>query len=122
MRSALVVFAVCLIVPNLFASSDGQPVDLTGRAKAAERIVVANVSDVHTSMTRNQHGDQLIVSHVILDVTETLKGAKSNVLSVDVEGGTIGDLTLRVSDMPEIQKGERAVFFRRVPQVSKTAR
>jgi hypothetical protein len=32
-------------------------------------------------------------------------------VGVDVEGGTIGDLTLRVSDMPTFQRGERAVFF-----------
>jgi hypothetical protein len=33
------------------------------------------------------------------------------VTTVTVEGGTVGDLTLRVSDMQELKEGERAVFF-----------
>jgi len=28
-----------------------------------------------------------------------------------VEGGTVGDLTLRVSDLPAVKPGDRAVFF-----------
>jgi hypothetical protein len=30
---------------------------------------------------------------------------------VAVEGGTVGDLTLKVSDMPALNSGDRAVFF-----------
>ena len=32
-------------------------------------------------------------------------------LNVAIEGGTVGDLTLRVSDLPSLEEGERAVFF-----------
>jgi hypothetical protein len=30
---------------------------------------------------------------------------------MDLEGGTLGGVTLRVSDLPEVKPGERAVFF-----------
>jgi len=30
---------------------------------------------------------------------------------LDLEGGTLGGLTLRVSSLPELKPGERAVFF-----------
>jgi hypothetical protein len=30
---------------------------------------------------------------------------------VTLEGGTVGDLTLKVSDMPTLEKGKRAVLF-----------
>ena len=56
-------------------------------------------------------GDQLIVSHGLLQVQETLKGAPAAALQLVVEGGTVGGLTLQVSDMPTIEPGERAVFF-----------
>jgi hypothetical protein len=59
----------------------------------------------------NEYGDRLIVSQVWLEVSETLKGPLSSVASVDVEGGTIGDLKLDVSDMPVMKRGQRGVFF-----------
>ena len=46
-----------------------------------------------------------------LGVDETLKGAPASVLDVEYEGGTVGDLTLKVSDLPSLEPGERAVFF-----------
>jgi len=45
----------------------------------------------------------LIVSTVVLDVVETLKGPAAPTLNVSVEGGTVGDLTLTVSDLPSLQ-------------------
>jgi hypothetical protein len=72
---------------------------------------VAHVSQVTPRMERNRFGDELIVSQVQLAVEETLKGAPASTLEVVVEGGTLGDLTLRVSDMPEMKAGDRAVFF-----------
>ena len=89
----------------------GPPTDIASRAKGAGRIVVARVLDVRARFTTNRFGDQLIVSTVALEVTETLKGAPVATLEVEVEGGTVGDLTLKVSDLPSFQAGERAVFF-----------
>ena len=44
-------------------------------------------------------------------VNETLKGPHVPSMSVLVEGGTVGDLTMDVSDLPSLQPQERAVFF-----------
>jgi hypothetical protein len=51
------------------------------------------------------------VSVVRVAVSETLKGQVDPALDVEVEGGTIGDLTLRVSDQVSFTPGERAVFY-----------
>lgn len=60
----------------------------------------------------NTYGDRLIVSRVLLDVEETLRGSVTgNALWMDLEGGTVDGITLRVSDLPELKAGERAVFF-----------
>jgi len=85
--------------------------DVTARARGADRVVVAEVTDVTPRFDVNEHGDRLIISRVLLQVEETLKGTASPIVEMDVEGGTIGDLTLKVSDLPVIRRGERGVFF-----------
>ena len=89
----------------------GPPTDIASRAQGAGRIVVARVSDVRAQFATNRFGDQLIVSTAVLEVLETLKGAPAATLQVEVEGGTVGDLTLKVSDLPSLAQGERGVFF-----------
>ena len=93
------------------AQAQGPPSDIANRAKGAGRVVVARVAAVRAQFETNQFGDQLIVSHAVLEVQETLKGAPAGTLNVAVEGGTVGDLTLRVSDLPSIAEGDRAMFF-----------
>ena len=93
------------------AAEVGPPIDVARQARGAGKVVVARVSDVRAQVESNQFGDQLIVSHAVLEVLETLKGAPLAVENVAVEGGTVGDLTLKVSDLPTLQEGDRAVFF-----------
>lgn len=89
----------------------GPPTDVASRARGAGKVVVARIQSVHAQFETNRFGDQLIVSHAVLDVLETWKGQPESVVRVAVEGGTVGDLTLRVSDLPSIAEGDRAVFF-----------
>ena len=87
------------------------PPDIPERARGAQRVVVAQVVHVQSAFVTNEHGDQLIVSRARIQIEETLKGASASYLNVEVEGGTIGDLTLQVSDMPRLETGDRAVLF-----------
>jgi hypothetical protein len=100
---------VCAVLP--LSADVGPPSDIASRARGARRIVVARVLDVRAQFQTNRFGDQLIVSTALLEVTETLKGVPSTTLQVEVEGGTVGDITLKVSDLPALTRGERAVFF-----------
>jgi hypothetical protein len=100
---------VCAVLP--LSADVGPPSDIPSRARGAGRIVVARVLDVRAQFQTNRFGDQLIVSTALLEVTETLKGVPSTTLQVEVEGGTVGDITLKVSDLPALTRGERAVFF-----------
>jgi hypothetical protein len=88
-----------------------RPVSIPDRFRTADSAVVARISKVTPAYERNEWGDELIVSHTVLAVEETLKGAPGNALFFDVEGGTVGEMTLRVSDMPEVKVGDRGVFF-----------
>jgi hypothetical protein len=100
---------LCLVEPNPAA---GQvPVPLSERARGAERVVVGRVVSVAPEWQVNEFGDRLIVSVVHVSVSETLKGEATPIVDVEVEGGTIGTLTLHVSDQMTFVSGERATFF-----------
>jgi hypothetical protein len=108
MRFVLASVFVCLSAASAVAA---QPPDVAADAKRADKVVVAVVEDVVPRFAVNEFGDRLIVSEVWLRVEETLKGSLQNLVPMDVEGGTIGDLTLRVSDLPALKTGERGVFL-----------
>ncbi|HEV8394171.1 MAG TPA: hypothetical protein VGQ37_07845 [Vicinamibacterales bacterium] len=110
MKSWLAVALVCVSASTVRAEV-GPPTDLAAHSRGAGKVVVARISGVHSTFATNRFGDQLIVSNAVLEVLETLKGAPQAVTTVTVEGGTVGDLTLRVSDMQELKEGDRAVFF-----------
>jgi hypothetical protein len=80
-------------------------------------VVVATVNDVETGRFEvNEFGDRIIVTRAWLRVEEALKGPFEPLVAIDVEGGTLGDLTLTVSDMPLLKRGERAVFYLDAPR------
>ena len=106
------LIVVCALAGSaLFVEAQGQPPSVAIQAEGAGRVVVARVATVRAQFETNQYGDQLIVSHAGLEVLETLKGAPAATLNVAIEGGTVGDLTLKVSDLPALAEGERAMFF-----------
>lgn len=92
---------------------DAVAVPLAERARGAERVVVGRVDAVSPIWQTNEFGDRLIVSILRVTVTETLKGQRQPSLDVEIEGGTVGDVTLRVSDQDPVVPGERAVFYLR---------
>jgi hypothetical protein len=109
-KIALGLLATCATATAVLAQpSPGAKVP--GLAKGAQTVVVATIMSVTPAWDTNQFGDRLIMSHAELHVEETLKGNAPQVLSLDVEGGTIGELKLSVSDMPTVAPGERGVFF-----------
>lgn len=110
MRTLSVVSLICLGAATVSASN-GPEVDIATRAKGAKKVVVATVVDVQSTFDANEYGDRLIVSHALLQVDETMKGTAEQAVTVTVEGGTVGDLTLKVSDMPMMVTGDRAVMF-----------
>jgi hypothetical protein len=87
------------------------PVPIGERARGAERVAVGRVTAVTPAWQVNEFGDRLIVSTIRIAVDEHLKGPAVPTLDVEVEGGTIGELTLHVSDQEPLAPGERAVFF-----------
>jgi hypothetical protein len=103
--------ALLLAATTGAAASGMVPVPVPERVRGAEHVVVAKVTELQASYQQNEFGDQLIVSHVRLQVEETLKGRPEPSVEVDVLGGTVDGITLEVSSLPRMVRGERAVFF-----------
>jgi hypothetical protein len=99
-----------LTAATVWASGDPTR-GINERVKGAAKVVTATVTSVQSEFGTNHYGDRLILSHVTFNVEETMKGAHERAVTVTLEGGTVGDLTLEVSDVPLMKKGERAVLF-----------
>jgi hypothetical protein len=100
-----------LVYTTAAVAQEGAPVPLVERARGAEQIVVGQVASVSPVWRVNEFGDRLIVSVVHVAVDETLKGDSQSSVDVEVEGGTIGGLTLHVSDQQSFTPGDRVVFY-----------
>lgn len=108
---AAMALALVFTLPTVLSASDISSPDVGTRTRGAGRVVVGTVVNIQSHFDVNRFGDQLIVSDTEVRVDETLKGAPQSVVTVTLEGGTVGDLTLEVSDMPPMKKGDRAVMF-----------
>lgn len=109
-RIAAALAATVFLSATAFAERPGTP-PILERAQTAERVVVGTVVSVTPRFDTNEFGDRLIVSQTVVRVDETLKGVPAETLSIDVEGGTIGGVTLKVSDVRAVGVGDRTVFF-----------
>jgi len=102
---------ISLIFWSVPGASQGRAVPLEERAHDADQVVVATVTSLTPRWATNEFGDRLIVSRVSLRIEETLKGIPIAAAPMDLEGGTLDGLTLRVSSLPALVPGERGVFF-----------
>jgi hypothetical protein len=114
MRSTTLLFSLSVLTAaSTLSAETGVPVDLTTRARGAGHVLVAVVERVRADYQRNEFGDVLIVSHAQVRVREVLKGASvaGDDLTLDVEGGTVDGISLRVSDLQPLEPGDQAVLF-----------
>lgn len=102
---------VWLSMGSVAFTATGRPIDIPERIHGSDKVVVAAASSVTPTLRQNAYGDQLIVSQVLLQVEETLKGDPQGSVLLALEGGTVGGVTLTVSSLPDLKPGERAVFF-----------
>ncbi len=92
-----------------------RPLSIEALAARSDVVVIGRVSGVESRWTEWEGIGRLIVTRCTLTVEEVLGGEArpEERLAVEIPGGTVGDLTLVVSDAPALVPGERAVFFLR---------
>jgi Matrixin len=99
-------YALFLLVLLAFAF----PLQSTKVNKAdldAGYILIGRVDEAEGFFGVNDRGDQLIFSRVRVKVERWIKGRDGNSIEFIVEGGSVGDLALKVSEYPEFSRGER---------------
>jgi hypothetical protein len=103
----------CLFALSTTIITRGQSadIDVAALTRGSNQVVIGTVVDATGRMGTNAYGDRLIFTDLRVDVSETLKGDSRNVVVVTVEGGQAAGLTLKVSDMPTLKRGDRAVYF-----------
>ncbi|HWN96348.1 MAG TPA: hypothetical protein VNT99_15060, partial [Methylomirabilota bacterium] len=76
----------------------------------AELIFTGHVISQRTEW-RNGNGQKSIVTLVSFAVQQVHKGRAAATVTLQFLGGTIGDVTLEVAEMPKFKAGERVVLF-----------
>ena len=109
-RTTALLCVVALLL-NVALQAQRADVPVMERARGADEVVVGQVSSVMSVWRDNDFGDRLITSVVHVVVDKTLKGALRQSVDVEIEGGTVGVLVLRVSDLETFVPGDRAVFY-----------
>jgi len=86
------------------------PIKFDELVSEAQTIVRGQIVDVRSDR-RDRGPGAPIVTSVTVRVLEVFKGNPPEELTLEFLGGTIGDLTLAVSDMPQFKTGERDFLF-----------
>jgi hypothetical protein len=86
------------------------PLAWEGLAQKSDRIARGRVRSLICKAGTNEFGDQLIYTDVYIGVTDTLKGDRSDFV-LTVEGGTLDEISLTVSDAPVFKVGEEVIVF-----------
>jgi len=76
--------------------------------RKSEVIVAGQVTDSRSYWTSDK---KLILTSYTVQVGESIKGKAPRTITVTTVGGRIANTILKVSGMPEFQRGENAVIF-----------
>jgi hypothetical protein len=100
-------YAILVLVLLLLASFPVQASKVNRADLEATHILVGKVDNVESFFGVNERGDQIILSRVRVKALNWIKGDPSGFVEFMVEGGSVGDIALKVSDVPEFEKGQR---------------
>lgn len=81
--------------------------ELVGRA---EFIFEGTVKDVRAQWV-GEGSQRHIMTYVTFDVAENVKGQASKSYTLQMLGGTVGDMTMEVTDTPKFAVGDREILF-----------
>lgn len=85
-----------------------EPKNIAQLTAEADRIIVGDVVDVISYWNDDV---TLIKSQIVVQVTQTLVGTGPRTEVLEMSGGTVGDVTLRVSVLPTFEAGDHVLLF-----------
>ena len=108
-RSLLVGLALCAFISRPHATTV-RPFTFAQLVAESATIIRGEVTAVRSGW-RDGSRDSPIVTTVSIRVTQTLKGEPRPDVELEFLGGSVGDRTLTVSDMPKFGVGDRDFLF-----------
>ena len=105
---ALLLF---LFAAVLARATSVEPPEFPALVSLADAIYRGRVTAVESRRLDQPGNRPLIRTYVTFAVERTLKGAERPAVVLDFLGGTVGDLTLEVSDMPVFTIGDHNIVF-----------
>ncbi len=96
--------SLLLIFPALATKVDKDALEAT-------HVLIGKVKSVDSYYDSNKWGDTLIYSQVGIKVEKKLKGEIEDFVDFIVEGGTVGEITLKVSEYPLFTEGEKVKLY-----------
>jgi len=110
-RVAAVLAVVSLCAGARVSADIGPAVDLATRVRGASRAVVATVLAAESRWVTTSAGDRIIVTRTVARIDEALKGPRTGSIVLELEGGTVGEISMAVSDIELLPIGTRAVLL-----------
>jgi hypothetical protein len=99
---------ICLLLVVGLASALVVKMETPELVDRADQIVTGRVLDVRSEWNDSR---DYIFSYITVRVDEYVKGTGGRDVVVKIPGGAIGDIQLRVSDIPDFAEGETVVLF-----------
>ena len=112
-----VALATLLIVPTVLAAqrqavipSPFAPLGIQKMSELATQVVAGTIEKMESTWN---HDHSRIYTRVTMRVERVLSGQAGNRIVFRIPGGTVGDTTVMVSEMPHFRLGEETVVFLR---------
>jgi len=111
-RNSFLISFLCCVVIGVFAS--GSRAVMKGLSteeltKSADTVIIGEVADVQAQWSKDGSS---IFTIATIDVSQVVRGQTLPArISVEYEGGEVGDIGLRVSDVGTLEKGEKVLLF-----------
>ncbi len=103
---------IACVATVLFGLSSGQSAvvhkDIGELSSESNRIIIGDVIDV-TSFWNPEH--TLIKSRIVIEVDVYLVGEGTGIETLEMSGGTVDDISLRVSVLPTFETGDYVLLF-----------
>lgn len=118
MKKLLVVFAIFALVPVSYIAQAAMIGLSTEELTTESDLVVEGTVDQVNSYWSDD--GKRILSSATVAVDETVRGqANQNTVTVEYEGGEVGEIGMKVSDMEPFARGERVLLFLKFHRSSK---
>jgi hypothetical protein len=107
-RRLALAFILALAVPALAMATSGSQQTLAGLTKVSSEVVRGRVVSKESRWNEDR---TLIVTDVVLQVTETFKGQAGSEVTLEVLGGQVEDLALDIVGGASFKLGEEVLVF-----------